>query len=174
MSTTFAGRTPRSSPRAGIDAVLIRLATSDDLPAIRALEQQTENAAHWAEREYDALFAKDAPARIVLVAHDDQSVAAQIRGFVIARCAEHDWEIENVVVARAHRRLGIGTDLVRELLLRARNQGATSVLLEVRESNLAGRRLYEKLGFREQGRRSDYYNLPTEDALVLQIFVAVS
>jgi len=174
MSTTFAGRTPRSSRHRSIEAVLIRAATPDDLPSIGVLERQTESAAHWAEREYAALFAKDAPARIVLVALDDESKDAQVCGFVIARYALDDWEIENVVVARARQRLGVGTKLVRELVLRARNQGATSVLLEVRESNLAARRLYEKLGFREQGRRNDYYNLPTEDALVLRISVAVS
>ncbi len=50
------------------DVVLIRPATPDDVPAIRALEQQAETAAHWAEREYDALFAAGAPPRIALVA----------------------------------------------------------------------------------------------------------
>lgn len=174
MSTTFAGRTPRSSRRPSIDPVPIRSATPDDLPSIRVLEKQTESAAHWTELAYDALFAKDAPARIVLVALDDGTQGAQIHGFVIARSSLDEWEIENVLVASSRRRLGIATRLIRELLVRARSQGATSVLLEVRESNLAARRLYEKLGFREQGRRNDYYNLPTEDALVLHVFVAVS
>jgi [ribosomal protein S18]-alanine N-acetyltransferase len=41
------------------------------------------------------------------------------------------------------------------------------VLLEVRESNLGARRLYEKLGFSQQGRRSNYYHEPEEDALLL-------
>jgi [ribosomal protein S18]-alanine N-acetyltransferase len=77
-------------------------------------------------------------------------------------------------VARDQQGLGIGTTLIQQLLLQARNQGATSVLLEVRESNLDARRLYKKLGFSEQGRRKKYYRDPTEDALVLQIFIAVS
>ena len=142
---------------------------------MRALEQQTESAAHWSEREYDALFAPDSPARIALLAADDvRSDVVRIHGFVIARCALSDWEIENVVVALAERRRGVGTKLIQQLLLRARNQGATSVLLEVRESNLVARRLYEKLGFSEQGSRKTYYKEPTEDALVLQIFIAVS
>jgi ribosomal-protein-alanine N-acetyltransferase len=174
MSTTFAGPTQRSSRHRSIDAVLIRPATPDDLPSIRVLEKQTESAAHWTEREYNALFAKDAPERIVLVALDNESQGAQIQGFVIARSTLDEWEIENVIVASSRRRLGMATRLIQELLVRARNQGATSVLLEVRESNLAAGRLYEKLGFREQGRRNDYYNLPTEDALVLRVFVAVS
>jgi ribosomal-protein-alanine N-acetyltransferase len=72
-----------------------------------------------------------------------------------------------VVVAREERNRGVGIKIIRELLLRAQSAGATSVLLEVRESNLAARRLYEKLGFSQQGRRSNYYHQPEEDALLL-------
>jgi ribosomal-protein-alanine acetyltransferase len=152
--------------------VLIRPATPDDVPSIRALEEQAESAAHWAEREYDALFAQDAPVRIALVALDEAEIG-QIRGCVIARCASDDWEIENLVVTHEARRLGVGTKLIQELQGRAHAAGATSVLLEVRESNLAARKLYEKLGFSEEGRRRSYYHEPTEDAVLLRISVVV-
>ena len=147
--------------------VLIRRATPDDLPHIQELERQTETAAHWAEREYGALFAAEAPARVALVAAAEK-VDDGIEGFVIARCAGDEWEIENVVVADGKRRRGVGCELIRELLLQALEGGATSVLLEVRESNLAARRLYEKLGFSETGRRPHYYRGPVEDALLLR------
>ena len=146
--------------------MLIRPATPADVPSMRALEQQAETAAHWAEREYDALFAAEAPQRIVLVATSEEDVD-RVVGFAIARCATAEWEIENVVVAPEKRRRGIGIKIIRELLLQARSAGATSVLLEVRESNMAARRLYEKLGFSQQGRRSNYYREPEEDALLL-------
>ena len=41
-------------------------------------------------------------------------------------------------------------------------------MLEVRESNVAAIRLYEKFAFRPVGRRSDYYAPPVEDALVYE------
>ncbi len=150
--------------------MLIRPATPDDVPSIRALEQQTETAAHWAEREYEALFAADAPARLTLVAIAEEE-SARVIGFAIARCATDEWEIENVVVVREKRRQGVGIKIIRKMLLKAQAAGATSVLLEVRESNLAARRLYEKLGFSQQGRRSNYYKNPEEDALLLSFFV---
>jgi ribosomal-protein-alanine N-acetyltransferase len=153
--------------------VLIRTASPDDVPAIRALEQQADTAAHWAERDYDALFADDAPARIVLVATDLNDVAA-VLGFLIARCAADGWEMENVVVGPKERNRGIASEMMRELLTRAREAAATSVLLEVRESNAAARRLYEKLGFSVQGRRRQYYRDPNEDALLLQLPITVS
>jgi [ribosomal protein S18]-alanine N-acetyltransferase len=145
----------------------IRAAQAGDVPQMRALEQHSLTAAHWAEREYDALFSAEAPRRIALVAVG-QFDAQRLQGFIIARCAPQECEIENVVVARERRRRGVGSALVVELLDRAQAEGVTSVLLEVRESNLSARRLYEKTGFSEEGRRSNYYRNPVEDALLLR------
>ncbi len=139
---------------------------------MRALERQSENAAHWGEREYDALFAPESPRRIALVV-EDAGGNQGIGGFAIGRCDFDDWEIENVVIAGEQRRRGLGTALVAELLESARLAGAASVLLEVRESNTAARQLYKKLGFNEIGRRPGYYRQPLEDALLLKISVAV-
>jgi [ribosomal protein S18]-alanine N-acetyltransferase len=146
--------------------MLIRNATPHDLPFIRALEQASETAAHWAEGGYDALFAPEAPRRIALVIAQDAD--EQICGFAIARCSADEWEIENVVVAPEHQRRGLGSALVSEVLKSACHAGATSVLLEVRESNRPARQLYEKLNFREAGRRKNYYHQPDEDALILK------
>ena len=146
----------------------IRTATAADIPHMRGLEQQADTAAHWAEREYHVLFAPEAPCRITLIADHEGRVA----GFLIARADLDEWEIENVVVAQASRRLGIGSALVEELLHQAAAAKATSVLLEVRESNVAARRLYERLGFQEVGRRPGYYVLPAEDALLFKFSVS--
>ena len=158
MSTTSADQTPKSSRRLSVNIVLIRPATPSDIPLIRELEQQSETAAHWAERDYDALFAPEAPKRVALVAAEEGG--REIYGFAVARCGADEWEIENVVVAVGQRRRGIGSRLVRQILQAARDSGAGSVLLEVRESNVAARQLYEKLGFIETGRRASYYREP--------------
>ncbi len=53
----------------------------------------------------------------------------------------------------------------------SKNRGSTEVFLEVRESNLSARKLYNKLNFVEIGVRNDYYpavgELPAEDAIAL-------
>ena len=51
----------------------------------------------------------------------------------------------------------------------ARQKGGTWSSLEVRPSNHAARRLYGNLGFKEVGRRPNYYNSPKEDALLLNV-----
>jgi [ribosomal protein S18]-alanine N-acetyltransferase len=146
----------------------IRPATSADISFMRALEQQADTAAHWAEREYGALFAPEAPRRIAFIAEADNHLA----GFLIALCDLDDWEIENVVVAAERRRSGIGSALVQELLHQAAREKTTSVLLEVRESNSAARQLYKALGFLEVGKRPGYYAQPAEDALLLKFSVS--
>lgn len=161
----------RFSPLRSVDLVLIRHATPADIPFIRTLEQLTETAAHWSSREYDTLFSPEAPRRVALIAADEADTS-NLRGFIIARCGVDEWEIENVVVTRAQQRRGVGSALVDRLLHEARKSGITSVLLEVRPSNAAARRLYEKMGFNEVGRRPGYYREPQEDALLLKISIS--
>ena len=43
----------------------------------------------------------------------------------------------------------------------------TKIYLEVRESNRAAIALYEKLGFRREGLRRDYYEEPRENAVLM-------
>ncbi len=148
--------------------MFLRRATPADIPQMLKLAQQADTAAHWAEREYDALFAPDAPKRIALVAADDEDAHA----FLIARCEFDEWEIENVVVAAGQRRRGIASQLIAELMRLAGQGRATSVLLEVRESNVAARALYQSLGFAQFARRPHYYQNPPEDALLLKILVS--
>jgi len=75
--------------------------------------------------------------------------------------------INNVAVAPAHRGRGAGTALIREVLSEGARMGARRATLEVRRSNEAARRLYERLGFTVTGIRRGYYTSPVEDALIL-------
>jgi ribosomal-protein-alanine N-acetyltransferase len=72
------------------------------------------------------------------------------------------------VVAREFLRQGIADQLLQALLDQAQTLAASRILLEVRESNMPARRLYEKHGFREVGRRRRYYNHPPEDAFLYE------
>ncbi len=65
------------------------------------------------------------------------------------------------------RRQGIGERLLLGFLDLARDRHAREATLEVRLSNLAARRLYEKYGFRPVGLRPRYYSDNSEDALIM-------
>ncbi len=72
------------------------------------------------------------------------------------------------VTVRADRRgEGLGRALMVFLLDEARRLGATTVRLEVRESNLPAQRLYRTLGFRKVGVRKGYYTRSQENAVVM-------
>jgi len=92
----------------------------------------------------------------------------EIVGYVIARAAADEGEILNLAVAPAHQRHGLGRLLARRALDALAARGARSVYLEVRESNVAARRLYEGLGFEAVARRPNYYRQPEEAALILR------
>lgn len=75
--------------------------------------------------------------------------------------------VGDLAVAEAHRRRGLGEALLTALLDRARELDLAFLTLEVRESNLPARRLYEKTGFTEVGHRKNYYERPREDAVLM-------
>jgi [ribosomal protein S18]-alanine N-acetyltransferase len=142
--------------------VAIRSATLNDVPAILAIERQAPSAAHWTPEQYNKLLGSGA----ILVAEHTAEEPGKLCGFVCAKAVANEWEIENVVVAAAFLRRGIANELLCELIQRAKNEAASAILLEVRESNGLARRLYEKRGFREVGRRRSYYRDPAEDAIL--------
>ena len=139
----------------------IRPATPDDITGMMRIEQTCTSAAHWSERRYRDLFSESAPRRVTLVADH-----GNLAGFLVASAIDAEWEIENVIVEQNTRRQGLGRKLVLKLLDQARKQKAGSVFLEVRESNLAARNLYQGLGFTQISRRSRYYSHPPEDAIL--------
>jgi ribosomal protein S18 acetylase RimI-like enzyme len=90
-------------------------------------------------------------------------VAEPEAGFLVWRqVAEGEFEILNLAVGSVQRRRGIGKGLIETAMA-----GEGRWFLEVRASNWTARRFYEAMGFREAGRRNNYYREPVEDAILL-------
>jgi len=145
--------------------MLIRPATPADIPEMMRLVNHSATAAQWSRAQYDRVFGEGAPRRLAFVI-EEESV---LQGFLVAHEIAQEWEIENIAIAGAARRRGLGTGLLGAFLERARAEKGTSVFLEVRESNHAARLLYGKWAFEESGRRSGYYAQPREDAIVYRL-----
>ena len=75
--------------------------------------------------------------------------------------------ITNVAVFPEYRRQGVAAKLLAVFENFARGNHLAFLTLEVRPSNAAAIALYESFGFRQAGRRKNYYDLPKEDALIL-------
>lgn len=140
----------------------ILMACRADIAAIVALERQSPTAAHWPESFYSGVFEGGAAARFLLVAEDE----GLLRGFLIARIIGDECELENIVVAEASQRRGLGSKLIWGLRDAARKRNTVRIFLEVRESNASARKLYEKCGFMITGQRKSYYSDPVEDAVL--------
>jgi ribosomal-protein-alanine N-acetyltransferase len=91
----------------------------------------------------------------------------QIAAYAFLRRVVDELHVLKIAVTPAQRRRGIASWFLNHCFAMGAQQGATSVYLEVRRSNIAAIKLYEKLGFREIGRRPNYYPDSNEDALVM-------
>ena len=81
----------------------------------------------------------------------------RVIGFALSRAVLREAELLLLAVARARQGQGVGALLVDRFLAVARQKGVEEVHLEVRDGNPA-LQLYRKAGFREVGRRKNYYS----------------
>lgn len=142
----------------------IRESVPFDLDAILKIERENASAAHWNEDAYAELWDNPETKRICFVAECD----GLLLGFVVAHEVADDWELENIAVALSAQNLGIGSALFERLIEVLSKAAAERLLLEVRESNVAARRLYESKQMVVTGRRKNYYHNPEEDALLFE------
>lgn len=95
------------------------------------------------------------------------------RGVLIAYCAfsviAGEMEIMNIATHPFHRRKGLGSRLLAEVLRQCRQEGVAEGFLEVRRSNVGAIDLYGKFGFIQIGARKNYYPDNNEDALLFRL-----
>lgn len=107
-----------------------------------------------------------------LAMKENEYVVAEQEGQVVGYCGYYgtldEGEITNVAVKEAFRCCGIGCEMVKHLLEKAKMRGIGRMVLEVRLSNESAIHVYEKLGFKRLGIRKNFYEMPTEDALIME------
>lgn len=97
--------------------------------------------------------------------------SGRVLGYVGMMYVLDEGYISNVAVSPECRRLGIADKLIESLIKRANEKNLSFVTLEVRESNLPAIELYRKNGFSDVGMRKNYYNKPTENAILMTKFL---
>lgn len=174
----MAGVGAGAAPPAGL---MLRPATAADLDAVVMIERVSFSDPPWSRRSFASLL-DDPRVRFTVactpagVASSDAGSAAvgdaaigdAVVGYVVMWLVADEAELANLAVAPGRRRVGIGRYLLDSAIAEAVARGATSLYLEVRESNVAARVLYGGRGFLAVGRRPAYYRNPTEDALLLR------
>lgn len=94
-------------------------------------------------------------------------------GYACFSVLEPEAELLRVGVLPEYRSAGVAYAGLGAVQQQLASRGIERLLLEVRESNQAARKLYQSLGYVNDGRRSGYYpseaDRPAEDALLLSL-----
>ena len=102
-----------------------------------------------------------------MVGVEPAQTTEHLLGFIGVWLMAGEAHIVTVAVRTSCRRMGIGERLLIAAIEQAIECGQELVTLEVRASNDAARRLYEKYGFNNVGRRVRYYTDNNEDAIIM-------
>ena len=144
----------------------LRDVTWRDIPRLTELETELFADDAWsAETWWAELAGRPRRAYVVLEGSDG------IEGYAGVDLGGDVADVMTVAVVPGRRGQGLGDVLVSELVRRAEESGAGSVMLEVRADNGPARRLYERHGFMEVSVRRRYYRQPDGpdvDAVVMR------
>ena len=144
----------------------VRPARPADVPRLAELE-----ALCFPEpRSREALLAElsDPSRHLLLTAR----VGEELAGYAGLDFVLDEGYITDVAVFPAFRRRGAARALLAGLARRGRELGLSFLSLEVREGNAPARALYASMGYREAGRRRDFYRSPREDAVIMTLSLA--
>ncbi len=151
--------------------MLYRRYQPEDFPTLYEIEECCFQRPHRFSRRYMRQLVQNTNGATWVVVDE----AAALAGFAIVEWANTEEGtlayIETLEVKEAHRRQGVGVALLQHLIQSAQAAGAGALWLHVAEDNQAARRLYQSLGFVEQGREKNYYGRH-RDGLVLALLLA--
>lgn len=138
----------------------IRPMEREDVDEVSRLEEETFSMP-WSRDAFLKMITKEDAA--YYVAESDSGIVGGCGVLMIAG----EGNITNVAVSESARNKGIGTRLLKYMMEEGYRNGLTAFTLEVRVSNVAAIHVYEKLGFRSEGIRPNFYEKPVEDAMIM-------
>jgi ribosomal-protein-alanine N-acetyltransferase len=140
--------------------IVIRKMTEKDLKEIAALEKDIFSDP-WSYEAFKSDLNNEMASPLVAAA--GISVAGYASLYIVAG----EMQIGNFAVASEYRGQGIAKTLMNRIVEMAIERRCYCIFLEVRESNLAARKLYDSFGFDVVGRRVGYYRNPFENAILM-------
>lgn len=141
--------------------ISIRELRYEDVDAVCSLEEEAFSMPWHKQSFIEMIENKDA---LYLVAIEDN----QVVGCCGLRSIVGEGDISNIVVKKECQGRGIAQLILKELMETGNKRfQIESFTLEVRLSNQNAIHIYEKLGFNSEGIRKNFYEKPTEDAMIM-------
>jgi ribosomal-protein-alanine N-acetyltransferase len=131
-----------------------------DIPQILEIES-VSFPAPWAEHAFTSELTNNFAVYFVL---DSEKRVIGYTGLWLFSAEAH---VTTIAVHPDHRGQGCGRVLMQAGVEHAIKQGVETMILEVRPTNVVAINLYRGIGFRNIGRRKNYYMETHEDALVM-------
>lgn len=143
-----------------MSAITIRRMAEKDLERVSAIEQQVFSDP-WSFNAFKTDLNNDMAFPLVVEFEDS------IIGYTNLYMVVGEIQIGNFAVAPGYRQRGVAKKMMSEILKIAGDHNCNSIFLEVRESNRPAQILYESFGFKQSGRRNNYYFNPRESAVLM-------
>ncbi len=142
--------------------ISIREMMPGDVPAITWIERSSFTAP-WSETSfYSEVYSRYS---ITRVAEFDGLIV----GYVCVKQIVDECHLLDIATHPDYRKQGIATMLLNDVLGDLKEGSCRNMYLEVRASNFAAKKLYEKFGFKTAGIRRRYYSQPEEDAVIMAL-----
>jgi ribosomal-protein-alanine N-acetyltransferase len=147
-----------------LEGVVVREMVREDLLEVQAIANRSFTTPWRLNSFFHELDNRDAVLKVALF-------NKQITGYVCLRTVLDVIHVMDIAVSSGFRHMGAGTLLLNNELrdMKRLRPETKHITLEVRESNTAAIKFYEKFGFNETGRRRGYYQKPCEDAVIMDL-----
>lgn len=141
-----------------------------DVEHVLALERALFPDDAWSAETFWSELAQD-DSRHYVVAADP--AGNDLQGYAGLLVGGSTGDVQTIAVAPSYQGRGLGSRLLRALLVEATRRGCADVLLEVRADNAPAQALYRRSGFEQIAIRRDYYAASEErvDGVVMRLQV---
>ncbi len=134
--------------------------TDADIEAIAELEGEIFSDA-WSKADIaSAVLSEQAMCYVA-------KISGETAAYVIGKKIAPEGEIYRLATHPRYRMMGYAKELLNFVLEKEGALGVSELYLEVRESNIAARKLYASCGFSEISVRKNYYNNPRENGICM-------
>ncbi|MGD0281333.1 MAG: ribosomal protein S18-alanine N-acetyltransferase [Dissulfurispiraceae bacterium] len=145
-----------------MNAITIREMSPGDVHEIAEIEIASYTMP-WSETSFlSEVYSQHSITRIA-------ELSGKIIAYVCIKKVADEGHLLNLTVHSDYRRRGIAKMIFNNAIEDIQANGCRFLYLEVRESNNAAKKMYEKLNFKIVGARKDYYIRPTENAVIMML-----